>query len=118
MRTVLAPARQRLRWRLVLACAVGVAVAAATLGLIASGLVSGLLAVGVFALLLASVPTSAEFSRRIAYNGAIALGAVPLLWWVRWPPLDSVGHAPAVLALAAGAVAFLAARRHDAWRSV
>jgi hypothetical protein len=51
---------------------------------------------------LALLPTAARLSRRLALNGSLVIGWVPVLWWVRWPfPVD---HGAAVVAMGTGAL--------------
>jgi hypothetical protein len=80
-------------------------VAVATYALLASGVVPGVVSLVVLAGLLAVVPTSPDLSRRIALNGSVLVGWVPVLWWVRWP--FEVSHGALVVAVVVGALTFL-----------
>ncbi len=53
------------------------------------------------------VPSAATLSRRLALNGTVALGVVPVLWWVKWPLVFGVGHSGLILAALLGFIAFL-----------
>jgi hypothetical protein len=79
--------------RRILAVTVAVGVAAAVFFLRRGGVLHGLPAL-VFALLLVVILPSASFlSRRLLLGGAIFLGWMPLLWWVKLPVprVDRVG---------------------------
>lgn len=76
--------------------------------LVGFGLIAGPLAVALAVALWVLTPSAPTLSRRVALNGAIALGALPLLWWVGSPPLGSVGRVGVVLALLSAAVVFCA----------
>ena len=102
--------------RRTVAIAVGVAAAALVLTADSVGLVSGPAAVLFATLLIACVPSSHDLSRRVFVNGVVALGFVPLLWWVRIPPVLSVGRAGALLALAAGVLVVAALWSSGSWR--
>jgi hypothetical protein len=75
----------------------------ATYAVLASGLVQGVLALSLLVALLLVVPTARDLTRRLALNGAVFLGWVPVTWWVNWPV--HVHHAAVAVALA---VAWLA----------
>jgi hypothetical protein len=83
---------------------VALAVAATVFSLRWSGVLNGLPAVAFAVLLALSLPWSAHLSRRLLLAGALFLGWMPLLWWVRLPVHD-VDRVGLTLALAAGAVA-------------
>jgi hypothetical protein len=95
------------RGRVLVAVAVGVVVA--TLVAVASGV--GLIRGPVGLVLLVGawvfVPSAATLSRRLALNGAVALGVVPVLWWVKWPLVFGVGHSALLLSALLGFIAFL-----------
>lgn len=75
----------RLHWRRVVAILSGVAVFVAVFFLRREGVLDGIPAL-VFALLLASLlPWSGSLSRRILFAGALFLGWIPLLWWLKLP---------------------------------
>lgn len=83
----------------------GVPTAVLGYALLASGVVSGPLALVLAALVLAAVPSAATLSRRVAVTGALVVGWVPVVWWVRWPvPVD---HGAAVVAATVGVLAGL-----------
>lgn len=74
--------------------------------LVESGLLRGLTSFALAAILLILIPTAQTFSRRIALNGAIALGFIPMLWWFPWPPILGLSHTGLVLGLAVGFILF------------
>jgi hypothetical protein len=55
--------------------------------------------------LILGLPSSAQLARRVALNGSLVLGWVPVLWWVDWPV--SVNHGAAVLAVGSAALVVL-----------
>lgn len=71
--------------------------------LLASGVVPALASLALAAVLLAAVPVASGLSRRVAVNGSIAVGWVPVLWWIRWPA--EVNHAAVVVAAVVGGLA-------------
>ena len=87
-----------LRIRAVVAALV---VAAAVFVLRRWGVLHGMAAVILAVLLVVALPWSAQLSRRILLAGAIFLGWMPLLWWVRLP-IEAVDRVGLVLALASG----------------
>lgn len=48
------------------------------------------------------VPSAGPLSRRLALNGAVALGVIPVLWWLKWPALAGVSHSGGILAALVG----------------
>jgi hypothetical protein len=84
------------------AAGAGALASAATYLLLASGVVSGPGALVLLVLLLVGTPTAPELGRRLALNGAVTIGWVPVLWWVRWPV--QVDHGAVVAAAAVGAL--------------
>lgn len=81
-----------------------VAVAVTVLLLRRAGVLHGAPALALGLLLALSVPWSTCLSRRLLLAGAICLGWMPLLWWVRLPVGD-VGRVGLTLALGSGALA-------------
>lgn len=71
------------------------------------GLLAGPIALSLAALLWLGIPSSHLMSRRLAINGAIALGVIPALWWFPWDGSAPVGQTAAILGVGAG---FLASR--------
>ncbi len=53
--------------------------------------------------LLVLVPTAGTLARRVAVNGAVLVGWLPVLWWTRWPV--DLSRGAVVLAATAGFVA-------------
>ena len=93
------------RLRRVLAVVIAAGVAAAVFFLRRTGVLEGIPALVFTVLLVLILPLSSVFSRRILLAGAIFLGWMPLLWWVRLP-VPQVDRVGIVLALIAGALAF------------
>lgn len=83
-----------------------------------SGVLRGPVAFGLAIVLVAALPSARSLSRRIALNGAIALGFVPFLWWFPWPASAAISHSGLVLALAAGAVVVLIVKDGRSRRSL
>lgn len=81
-----------------------VVVAVTVLLLRRAGVLYGVPALALGLLLALSVPWSTCLSRRLLLAGAIFLGWMPLLWWVRLP-VGNVGRVGLTLALASGALA-------------
>ena len=89
--------------RQVWALLAALAIAAAVFALRRVGALDGIPAVAFAVLLACSLPWSAHLSRRTLLAGAVFLGWMPLLWWVRLPvDVDRVGL---TLAIASGALA-------------
>jgi len=68
--------------------------------------------------LLLLIPSSPWLSRRLALNGAILLGAIPVLWWLALPAWVPVGRTSLVLAGAAACVVVLYRRARPTRRSI
>lgn len=96
------------RARVVLPWLAAVLVVAALLVVDAFGLLAGIPAVALAVGLWIAIPSSNRLSRRLAINGAVALGVVPVLWWLPWPATIAVSHSAILLGLGAGAVVYLA----------
>lgn len=107
--------RRRLRLFPLLVALVGII---ATLVLVESGVLQGLAAFGLVAVLLVLIPSARTFSRRIALNGAIALGVVPMLWWFPWPQIAGVSHSGVILGLAVGFILFRLTLDHTSRRGL
>lgn len=71
---------------------------------VGAGLVRGPVAVGMLVVVWVLVPSASSFALRLALNGALALGVMPMLWWVRIPPVLGIGRVGIVMALAVGLV--------------
>jgi hypothetical protein len=81
----------------------------------AKGLLSGPTALVLAVVLLLALPTSTELARRVALNGALLVGWVPVLWWWHWPV--GVDHAALVLGVSLGAlVGWVVAAEHPVGR--
>jgi hypothetical protein len=94
----------RRRLRRLLALVVGIAVATAIFFLRRTGVLDGVPAVVFAVLLVLILPCSTILSRRVLLGGAIFLGWMPVLWWVRLP-VPEVDRVGIVLALVSGALA-------------
>ncbi len=53
-----------------------------------------------------ALPSARRLSRRVALNGAIGLGLIPILWWVRLPIPGRLGHFGILLAVAVAVLAY------------
>jgi hypothetical protein len=84
---------------------VGLVVGASILSLDVLGALAGPPALVITVLLWVAIPSSHRLSRRLALNGAVALGVVPVLWWLPWPEAISVSHSAVILAAGAAIVA-------------
>ncbi len=91
--------------RRVLAVVIAAGVAAAVFFLRRAGILEGIPALVFAVLLVLILPLSTLLSRRILLGGAIFLGWIPLLWWVRLP-VPQVDRVGIVLALIAGVLIF------------
>ncbi|MEP7091263.1 MAG: hypothetical protein ABI776_14285, partial [Nocardioidaceae bacterium] len=80
----------------------GLAVGALAYALLARDLVPAPVVLVVLVALVVMVPTAQDLSRRIALNGSLLIGWVPVLWWVRWPV--EVDHGALVVAVAVATV--------------
>jgi hypothetical protein len=89
--------------RRMVAVVAAVIVAAAVFFLRRAGLLEGVPAAVLAILLVVFLPSSSLLSRRILLAGAVFLGWVPLMWWVRLPVPD-VDRMGILLALAFGAL--------------
>ena len=87
----------------VLALLAALATAAGVYALRTAGVLEGVPALAYVVLLMSSLPWSDYLSRRLLLAGAVFLGWMPLLWWVRLPApeVDRVGL---TLAIASGAL--------------
>ncbi len=85
---------------------VALAAFCATVGLYNSGALHGLASFGLIFALLVLIPSARSFSRRIALNGMIALGFIPMMWWFPWPQTPLLGQAGLLLGLGVGFMAF------------
>ncbi len=85
------------------AVAAGAAAAAVIYSLRRTGILEGVPAVVFAVLLVLILPCSTCFSRRLLIGGAIFLGWMPLLWWVRLP-VHQVDRVGITLALVSGAL--------------
>jgi hypothetical protein len=94
--------------RIPLIAAVGLGIAGIAVVLLVDsvGLLRGPVAVILLGIIWLLVPSAATLSRRVALNGAIGLGAFPVLWWVKWPTFGMIGHVGVVLALLVGYLVF------------
>lgn len=77
---------------------------------------------GPFALLCVGIvwialPTARRLSRRVALNGAIGLGIIPLLWWFPWPR-GHISHSGVVIGLLLGFIVFRVAWSSTSRRKV
>lgn len=94
---------------------VAVAVTVLCYEVLAKGLLAGWPALVLGCFLLLALPTSAELSRRVALNGSLLVGWVPVLWWWHWPV--AVDHAALVLGVSLGAlVGWVVAAEHPTGR--
>jgi hypothetical protein len=91
--------------RRTLALVIAVGVSAAVFFLRRAGVLQGIPALVFTVLLVLILPLSTVLSRRILLAGAIFLGWIPLLWWVRLP-VPQVDRVGIVLALISGALVF------------
>lgn len=65
--------------------------------MLAGGVLPGAVVLALAVALLVAVPTAPELARRLALNGAVLLGWVPVTWLVDWPvPIDHAAFAGAV----------------------
>jgi hypothetical protein len=80
----------------------GAALGSAAYAMIASGLISGVAALGLALAALVLSPTTPRLASRVAVNGSIVMGWLPLLWWVPWP--FDVNHAGLALAVVVAAL--------------
>lgn len=92
--------------------------AAVVLAACGVGLLKGPAAVVVLGILWVLVPSAHSFSRRLALNGAIALGVLPVLWWAKWPQFGDIGHVATVLAALTGVVIYRIVRSPGLRRSL
>ena len=76
--------------------------------LVALGVVTGPFAVALAVAIWVLTPSAKTLTRRVALNGAIALGALPLLWWAGSPPLGAVGRVGLILAVLSAVLVFCA----------
>lgn len=88
------------------AVGLGIAGVAAVLLADGAGLVRGPIAVILLGAIWLLLPSASSLSRRVALNGAIGLGVLPILWWVKWPTFGMIGHVGVVLALLVGYLVF------------
>ena len=93
----------------------GLAVAVLVLLAEATGVLRGPLSVVVMVVLLIALPTAKEFSHRLAMNGTILLGAIPMLWWMPWL-VGGPSHFGVITAVAAGILAGVILRSAPARR--
>ena len=70
------------------------------------GVLRGPLGIVLLTIVWVALPSAKTLSRRLALNGAIGLGVIPVLWWVKWPVFGLIGHVGVVLALLFGIVAY------------
>jgi hypothetical protein len=96
-----AAALRRERLLRVAAIAAAAAIATAIFLLRRAGVLEGVPAVAFAMLLVIVLPCSTCFSRRLLLGGAIFLGWMPLLWWVRLP-VSQVDRVGITLALVSG----------------
>jgi hypothetical protein len=89
--------------RRVVAVTAAVAFAVAMLFLRRAGVLHGVPALVFATLLICLLPCSSTLSRRILLAGAVFLGWMPLLWWVRLP-VPEVDRVGLVLALVSGSL--------------
>ena len=82
------------------ACGAGLALGLLTYGVFAEARCPVAVTVTLAGLLLCLVPSGDSLSRRIAVNGLVALGLLPVLWMP--PALREVNHGALALALGAG----------------
>ncbi len=97
--------------RVLLAAGAGVLVTALVALAGASGLISGVAALVLALVLVALVPTTRILTARLAINGSIAMGFLPVLYWIPFPTAGSLGRVDAVVALLCGLVVALAVVR-------
>jgi hypothetical protein len=117
-RDPITPRLSRPRRALLLPSAAALAGFLAAVGLSESGLLRGPAGFALAAVLLVLVPTARTFSRRIAFNGAIALGFIPILWWFPWPAFLGLGHVGFVLGAFVGFVLFRLSMNAEARRAL
>jgi hypothetical protein len=96
---------------------VGVVIAALLAGSIVSGAVAAnvlgsFAIVAVIALAWVLIPSASTLSRRLALNGAIGLGAIPLLWWLPFSSTSPIGRVGVLLGITVAVVVFLALFSH------
>jgi len=107
--------------RRILAVVVAAGVAAAVFFLRRAGVLEGIPGLVFAVLLVLLLPLSPVLSKRIAVGGALFLGWMPLLWWVRMP-VPEVDRTGIVLALLSGGLVLWVLWSKDlrdrAWRLV
>lgn len=83
----------------------GILVGAVVLAGRVLGILDGPLGLALAGLLLVAVPVARSLSRRLVVTGAIVLGWLPVLWWVRLP-VGGLGRVTIGMALLAAGLAF------------
>ncbi|KQR16679.1 hypothetical protein [Cellulomonas sp. Leaf334] len=91
---------------------VGLLVAGVVVALRAVGVLEHAAAAVVLVALTLAVPTSRDLARRVLLAGCLALGWVPVLWWLPGP-VGTLGRATVILAALAGTLAGVAAGAID-----
>ncbi|MCU1524517.1 MAG: hypothetical protein JWO18_1411 [Microbacteriaceae bacterium] len=92
--------------RSALAIVLGVAVAAIVILAALLQLVEGPIGLALVGVVLVLTPTARRLGRRLALNGSIGLGLIPLLWWVRLPLPNGIGRFDIVIAVLYGFIAY------------
>ncbi len=90
----------------------GLVVAGVVVALRAAGTLDGAAVLVLLAALTLAVPTSRDLSRRVLLAGCLALGWVPVLWWVPGQ-VGTFGRGTAIVAALAGALAGVVAGSAD-----
>ena len=73
----------------------------------AAGAIRGPLAVILLIMVWVFLPSAPGLSRRLALSGAVALGVIPVLWWVKWPVVAGLSHSGLILSVLCGVLVFL-----------
>lgn len=99
------------------------AIAAVVAGVIVAllsnaGVIRGLPGVMIVVIIWIFLPSAPNLSRRLALNGAIALGTIPVLWWVKWPTVFGASHSGLILATLSGFLVFRFASSRQRRRSL
>jgi hypothetical protein len=93
----------------------GVLTLAIVIGLDVVGALAGTCALLLLIAVWTLTPSARQLSLRLAINGAIGLGIVPVLWWFPWP-IAPVSHSGVILGLLAGFLSFNLVRSGESRR--